>query len=128
MNKLLLDSSAWIEYLKGTDKGRKVRENVFQPDTEIFTTWLIAAEICSKFIRESRNTDEIILAISSLAALVSLDYESAQQTAATYIKERNKKSKFGLADAHVVTAARKIGARILTFDNDFENIPEAIIL
>ncbi|MGI0080361.1 MAG: hypothetical protein ACRECH_12145 [Nitrososphaerales archaeon] len=42
------------------------------------------------------------------------------------IKAKNKN--FGLADSFVLSAARKIGAKVLTGDPDFRGIAEAILL
>ncbi|MBI2576162.1 PIN domain-containing protein [Candidatus Woesearchaeota archaeon] len=49
--KYVVDSSAWIEYLRGTEKGPQVRV-LFEKGHEFFTTGVCVAEIIAKFRKE----------------------------------------------------------------------------
>ena len=125
MNKIVVDSSAWIEYLKGSKKGERVRELI--SSAAIYTTVFIAAEVFAKYAKENKNVQDAVIALST-AALVSLNLEDAALTAQPYVSQRSLHEKFGMADAHVVAIAKKIGATILTCDNDFKDIPEATVI
>ncbi len=51
MTRYLIDSWAWIEYLKGSSVGRKVKEEVENDSNDIFTHVVSLAEITSKVKR-----------------------------------------------------------------------------
>ena len=127
MNKYVFDSSAWIGYFLATSKGTKVRE-IVQQHPEIFTSGVVVSEVCVKLLREGGSTADMLNAFRSLAKLVEYDFSIAEQTADIFIVQRKQKPKFGLADAHLVAIARQHGAKILTCDNDFMGIPEAMII
>jgi len=126
MSKLVVDSSAWVEYFLGTEKGRAIREKF--KNQELLTTGLIASEVGMKFLRDVGGSEEVFTALKSLSLLIPFDFYLAEQTSEIYVKHRKSKPKFGLADAHVLAAARIIGAKVLTCDNDFVGIPDAIII
>lgn len=128
MNKILLDTSAWIDYFNGTERGRHVRAHLAKANTFPITTGMIAAEICSKFVREQKPVETALTALRSTAVLVPIDFEVAHQTAHIYQQQRKKKPKFGIVDAHIVAAAKINNAKIITCDTDFLGIPEAIVI
>ena len=125
-NKYLLDSSAWIEYFAGTEKGMKIKQ--FINDAQIYTTGVIVAEVSTHFLKKGLHAGEAISAIRSLAQLVHFDFNLGQKSAEIYIKERKTQGKFGLADAHVVATARTVQAKLITCDYDFLSISEAIVI
>ena len=55
MTKYVLDSYAWIEYLDGSEKGRFVRELLFDRKNEAITASICVAEVVTKV--NSRNQD-----------------------------------------------------------------------
>ena len=128
MNKFVVDTSAWIEYLEGTDKGTVVREWIERPDTALLTTGLIIAEVIAKLLKEKKDAGQAFGALQALARIVPFDAQLGREAAEVYARHRKAKGKFGLADAHVVAAARLHGAKVLTCDNDFAGISEAIVL
>ncbi|MBS3176832.1 PIN domain-containing protein [Candidatus Woesearchaeota archaeon] len=128
MNKIIIDSSAWIEYFKGTEKGRLVREQILKQNTLLYTTGLIVAEVCTKFLKEGLPTEEAVTAMKSLTSIIPFDFRVGEEAAKIYINERKKREKFGLADAHVIATARLVKGKILTCDYDFHEISEALVL
>ena len=45
-----------------------------------------------------------------------------------YAKEKNKKPRFSMADAIILTTAIKLNAKILTGDEHFRDLKEAIMI
>jgi predicted nucleic acid-binding protein len=127
MNKYVIDSSAWIEYFMGTDKGRKVQEYIIE-DNLIYITGLIVAEVTLKFMKENISTEHVELSLTSIAQLIMFDFQLGIATAEIYLQQRKKNNKFGLSDAHIAAAAKHYDAKIITFDTDFTGITNAIIL
>ncbi|MBI4017087.1 MAG: PIN domain-containing protein [Candidatus Aenigmarchaeota archaeon] len=127
MNKIIVDSSAWIEYFAGREKGRKIRE-IIDEGVSIFITGLIVAEVSTKFLKDALPAEDAISAMKSLAILVPFDFQLGHDAAKICVHERKTKPKFGIADAHVVAAARIIRAKVITCDSDFRGLQEAMIL
>lgn len=126
MNKFVIDSSAWIEYLKGSDSGNKL--NSYFKESEIFTTSLCVAEIIAKVLREGFSADIALKAILSISLVTNVDLEVGDKGGRVYYELRKNKPKIALSDAITLASARKLGAKIITFDHDFEGLKEAIIL
>jgi len=126
MSKLLVDTSAWIEYLDGSDKGKRVRDHLARAVPLV--TGMIAAELFSNFIRKEKPLEIAVNALRNGSTLVPIDLETAHQAAHIYNHQRKKKPKFGIIDAHIVAAAKINGAKILTCNTDFLGLPEAIVI
>jgi PIN domain nuclease of toxin-antitoxin system len=128
MSKIVVDSSAWIEYFEGTPKGEKVREFLAKSDTFPLITGVIATEVISKFLRSGHSAQEITNALGAVAMFVPYGISLAQKTAEVYAKQRKTKPKFGMADANVLAAAMLNNAKIITCDTDFAGLSEAIVI
>ncbi|MDO8660719.1 MAG: PIN domain-containing protein [Candidatus Woesearchaeota archaeon] len=128
MNRLFIDSSAWIEYFFGSERGKKISEIIDIEETITFTTGLVIAEVCVACHKQGRSPEIIIQALKTIARLIPFDAELGMLTASEYVVRRKTNSKFGMADAHVLAGARIMGAKVLTCDNDFRGIPESIII
>lgn len=127
MNRYFLDSWAWVEYLDGSSVGRKVREVIFDQRNEIFTHSVSAAEIISKGKRRGKDTESIWAVMNSNSKLVVSSLDDSKVVGLLHAEVKSKNRNFGLADAFVLAAARKIGAKVLTGDPDFRGIPDAIM-
>ena len=128
MNKIILDSSAWVEYLAGTAKGKKVSEKVDVAETRVFIIGPTISEILVKYLREKQNAESAILAMRTIPLLVPVDFSISEQTAKIYFEQRKQHQKFSLIDALVASAGRAIGATLITCDFDFSGLPNVIIV
>jgi|SRR3989344_3060444 len=128
MSKIVLDTSAWIEYFNGTEKGARVKERIAEEGVGVLITGMIVAELSVKFPKDSKPIDEMVFALKNMANVVSFDFELGKESAKIYMRQRRLKPKFGLMDARVVAAARLNGGKVITCDNDFSNINEAIVI
>jgi predicted nucleic acid-binding protein len=127
MTRYVVDSWAWIAYLEGSLVGQKVREIIVDDGNEIFTHVLSLGEIVSKVRRMEKDTDVAVSAITTNSKLFALEKDS-KDAGLLHAKMVSKGSKFGLADAFVLSAARKLGAKVLTGDPDFATIEDAVML
>lgn len=128
MNKIVIDSSAWIEYFEGTKKGAKVREFLAKSGSFPLITGVIATEVISKFLKSGHSAEGIATALGAVAMVVPYGISLAQKTAEVYLKQRKTKPKFGMADANVLATAVLNNAKIITCDTDFSGIPEAVVI
>jgi len=126
MVKFIVDSSAWIEYLGGTPKGSKLQK--YFDGGELFTTGVCVAEVVAKVLREGLSAEIALDAIRSLSKIIPVDYALGSDGGKLYVSLRSSRPKIALADALSVSAARRLSAKVLTFDKDFSGLPEAIVL
>ena len=114
-SKLVLDSSAWIEYFEGSGLGLKVRE-ILESESIIIAPNIVCAEVASVLARrgyDAGKAEEIMKSLSYSLSESAKDYFEAGRLHA----EMRKKSKgTSLADAIVKTIAQKVGAKIVTGD------------
>lgn len=128
MNKFFIDSSAWIEYFAGTEKGRKVQALISKQGVMLFTSGVIVAEVSTKFLKSNQPADQAVAAMQALASLVSSDFTLGKNAASAYLHRRRTHPKFALADAHALAAARILQGKVITCDHDFLGILEAIVV
>ena len=94
----------------------------------ILTSPISLAEIISKFIRNKRNPEEPEKAVSTLSVLANVGPEEAMEAGKIHAEIKQKIKDFGLADAFVLSLARKKGARVVTGDPHFKNFRECIFI
>ncbi|MEK6844240.1 MAG: PIN domain-containing protein [Nanoarchaeota archaeon] len=126
MTDYIIDTSAWIEYLEGSQKGEAV--NKFLKNEQIFIIPIIISEVVSKAKRLNRNID---LAYSSLiknSKVFEITPRIAKEAGLLHAETRLKIPSFALADATIICSARAFKAKILTTDNHFKSFKEAIII
>src|SRR3989344_980476 len=113
----IIDSSVWVEYFSGSEKGKKSKEIIDQK--KIATSIICIAELADKFTREERPFHNHLLFIQSKSAILPLSVPITILAAKVKLEQRKKKPKFGLADALQFATAREIGATLITGDSDF---------
>ena len=127
MTRFVIDSWAWVEYLRGSEAGQKVRKAV-EREEEFITHVVTIAEIASKFARERMDVDGAWRAITTLSKIEGLDETDAKDAGLLHASVKEKRSNFSLADAFVLHTARKMNAKVLTGDPDFRGMDEALML
>ncbi len=127
MSKHVLDSWAWIEYLRGSERGKSVRGQI-EKSEEIFTHLVTIAELTSKLKREGADTSIAWRAVTSVSRVIVPDAVDSKNVGLLHAGIKAKRPNFSLADAFVLHGARKLKARVLTGDPDFEGLPEAVML
>lgn len=126
MDKIVVDASAWVEYLAGSQKGEKVKK--YFEDNELYTPAVSVSEVIAKLLREGFSEELAIFAIPARSQIVSTDFGIASDAGKIYHSLRKKRDKISLSDAICLSTAKKISGKVLTFDTDFRGLPEAIVL
>ncbi len=123
----VFDAFAWMEYLRGTAKGAKVRPYVERGSGA--TPVLVIAELSAKFHREGLpdwpTTRDFILSHSALEAL---DWPVADRAGETLKELRTRRRNAGLADAIMLETARSLGAPLLSGDEDLRGVAGVLFL
>jgi len=116
------DSFAWIEYLKGSQRGAKAKEYV-ESIIPIYTPSICLTEIKSKYLREGKDPKDRIDFILERTLIIDVDHRIALKAA-----EIKNELKLHTVDALVYAAAQAKGAPLVTGDPDFKNLPNVEIL
>ncbi len=128
MTDYVIDTYAWIEYLIGSHKGEKVKGILENRTNNIFTSIVSLSELVSIIKREGGDYNAVYYKVISLSKLAGVSPEFCKQVGVEHANMRTKVKDFGLADAFVLTVAKKLDAKIVTGDPHFKSIKGAIIL
>lgn len=126
MNKFVVDASAWLEYFDGSPKGEKIKK--YFEDAELYTSALCVAEVVARVLRRGASADVARTVINARSVVISVDFDLGAHGGILYATLRKTRAKISLSDAITLAIAKKLSAKILTFDNDFRGIPEAVII
>jgi len=118
---MLLDTSIWVEYLTGTERGKKVKELLSQ-DVVVCTCPLTLAEISAWCHKNNANPQPYLQEIKALSKLLDLSEDILVASGRIYSEERKKKGKISLIDSIIYTTARFHDLELLTKDRDFEGL------
>lgn len=127
MSKYVIDAYAWIEYLDGSEAGRKVNALLEKTD-ETYTCAMTIAEVISKVARKGKNVQVAYDVLLSNSQIVNVDEKLSLQAGLLHFEMRKTLKDFGLADAYVLATARKLKSKVLTGDPHFESVKEAILI
>ena len=127
MDRLVVDSWAWVEYLRGSEAGKRVDTRISQAG-EVWTTVISLTEVVSKYRREKLSEQTAIEAISSLSKFELPSRNDAIEAGRIHAEVKTKSANFGLADAFVLQLARKVNCKVLTGDPDFKGLREAELI
>jgi len=126
-SRYVVDSYAWIEYLDGTEIGRKVSD-LIKENNEIFTCVLTIAEVVSKAARKGKDVKIAYDVLNSNSKIIDADEELSLRVGLLHFEMRKTVKDFGLADAYILATAGKLKAKILTGDIHFKNMKEAVLI
>ncbi len=125
-NKYMLDSSAWIEYFKGSVVGEKVNDVIEKEEILICT--LSIAEISDKFAREKEDFEKFLVFIKNVSAIIDITISSCSESGKLKMERRKVKKEFSLADAIIYLTAKENSCILMTKDRDFEDMKDIVII
>jgi predicted nucleic acid-binding protein len=124
---ILLDTSAWIEYLASTELGKEVNDLLYQ-NVGIYTCPLTIAEISVWCHKNNEAPDRYLAKIRELSSMLEITEDILIASGRAYTEERKKGGKIGLVDSIIYTTALFHGLAQWTKDNDFKGLPGAELL
>lgn len=115
---ILVDTSAWIEWLIDSPTGDLVEEHLPVEQDWLVPT-MVQLELAKWLAREvGEDKADQVIAFTQVCRVVPLDTEIALAAA-----EACREHKLATADAIILATARIVGAMVLTCDAHFENAP-----
>jgi len=123
---VVVDSFAWFEYFLGTSPGEVVRSYIGEGKT--LTPTIVIAELSEKYSRLGIDFRERFKFMKLRSQLIHLD-ESIAELAGRLSLERKKKAKhWSFADSVVLATARLGNHEIITGDEHFRDLAEAMMI
>jgi predicted nucleic acid-binding protein len=115
---ILVDTSAWIEWLIGSPTGEKLAEHLPEQADWLVPT-MVQLELAKWLTREvGEDKADQVIAFTQVCQVVPLDTEIALAAA-----EACRAHKLATADAIVWATARSRSAALLTCDTHFKDLP-----
>ena len=115
---ILVDTSAWIEWLIGSPTAEKLAEQLPE-QAEWLVPTMVQLELAKWLTREvGEDKADQVIAFTQVCHVVPLDTEIALAAA-----ESCREHKLATADAIIFATARSRGAALLTCDAHFEGLP-----
>ena len=115
---VLVDNSAWIEWLIGSPTGEQFSERLPQQSDWLVPT-MVQLELAKWLTREvGEDKADQVIAFTQVCQVVPLDTEIALAAA-----DACRTHKLATADAIIFATARARGATLLTCDAHFEGLP-----
>ena len=111
------DSSAWIEYFRGSAVGEKVKE-IVEGQEVLSTPSICLAEIKVKYLTAGQDPEERLQCIKSRTSIVDVDATVAETAAELKVNHR-----LHMVDALVLACARSLDAELVTGDRHFRGMP-----
>ena len=125
-HKYCIDSSAWIEYFSGTQKGLKIKKLI---EEDLICCSIIAiSELADKFEKEEKEFDTKLKFIQSRSTIIQLNIDIALQAAKIKKDIRKQNPKFGLVDGIHLATSQQENSVFVTSDNDFNGIKNTLII
>jgi uncharacterized protein len=120
---VLVDTSAWIEWLMGSATGDRLAAHL--PDqADWLVPTIVQLELAKWLTREvGEDKADQVIAFTQVCQLVPLDTEIALAAA-----EACREHRLATADAVIFATARSRGASILTCDAHFEGLPGVTLI
>ena len=107
MSKHVIDAYAWIEYLDGSEAGRKVSA-LLENNDETYTCAMTIAEVVSKVARKGKDVKAAYDILLSNSQIVNVDEELSLQAGLLHCEMRKALKDFGLAHSIVATPSQMV--------------------
>ena len=120
---ILVDTSAWIEWLIGSPTGDKLAEHLPE-QAEWLVPTMVQLEL-AKWLTRAAGEDKAdqVVAFTQVCNVLPLDTEIALAAA-----EACREHKLATADAIIFATAHAQGATLLTCDAHFEGLPGVTLI
>lgn len=120
---ILVDTSAWIEWLVGSPIADRISEHLPGQDTWLVPS-MVQLELAKWLTREvGEDKADQAIAFTQVCQVVPLDTEIALAAA-----EACRTHRLATADAVIFATAQAHGAELLTCDAHFEGLPSVLYI
>ncbi|MBI2142001.1 type II toxin-antitoxin system VapC family toxin [Candidatus Woesearchaeota archaeon] len=125
---MLLDTSAWVELLKGSEKSKAVTEAIVTE--ECFTSIITLSEITNWCLKNnlSDKINKYIRVIGNQTTILGINADIAVISGKLNYERKKRSISWGIADSVIAATSIVYGLRILTKDYSFGDLPNSKML
>ena len=116
------DSWAWVEYFRGSEAGRKVKD-ILEGEEVLFTPSVCLAELKAKYLAEDHDPTDRLRFIKSRTSIIAVDATVAEAAA-----DLKRQHRLHMVDAIVLACAQSCGSDLVTGDKHFSGVPGVMML
>lgn len=131
--EFVIDTYAWIEYFRGSAEGEIAREHIDGHD--IATPSIVVLELRKNLLRKIKESKETTKGaekrmdfVRSNSTIIDLDYHTSMKSAELDLKMKKKVKGWGIADSIVLAITRDLNAKVVTGDEHFRGLEEAVMV
>ncbi len=128
VNKVVVDTSALIEYAYATSKGAIAKDMFEDSNNFMVVPTVVLAELVSKLKRLGHNPDSILSFLETFASFAGLNAETAIAAGKRHAELKKLDNKVGFVDCVIMQIAYEHDALLLTCDAEFKHYKNARIL
>ncbi len=129
----VIDTYAWIEYFRGSPEGIVAKGYIESRETA--TPTIVILELRKNLVRKikegketRKGAEEKMDYVRSASTIIDLGYASSIKAAETDLEMKQKVKNWGVADAIVLSAARELNAKVVTGDEHFRGLRDAVMI
>ena len=123
---MLLDTSAWIEFFIGGEKGRGVSDALTSGDCS--TSIVSIAEVTNWALKEGHDPTLMIDAIERFSNVIPLDITIAKTAGKINFEMKKSVKKWGMMDSFILATAITYRLKVITKDLDFKGLSDIELL
>lgn len=123
---MLIDSYAWIEFFIGSDKGKKVGKIL--EDEKNFTSIVSVAEIVEWCLKNGKDVEYFTNVMKNYSVILNLNEHICKFSGRINFERKKKVGGWGMIDLFILATALMYDMQILTGDNHFSDIENAVML
>ena len=124
----IIDTSALVEYLKGTEKGLKIKQIIEDGTNDIAFPSVVLAELVSKLEREGKDGPGIAMRLLDVyGRAMEMEAYTSINAGSTHAKLRKIEKGISLIDCIIMELAEENDAYAVTTDDHFKYYKKSII-
>jgi predicted nucleic acid-binding protein len=133
--KIVVDAYAWIEVFLGSEAGLRAKK-IIEEAENVLTPGTVLAEVARKYVSEGAAESTIRKRLDTMVEAtesVEVDADLAMEAAKAVVQLDKRAASLGLRkpslfDGIVLASARRNKAKVLTGDEHFRGLAEAVWL
>jgi tRNA(fMet)-specific endonuclease VapC len=122
--KVLIDTSAWIEYFRNQSQGFSKKVDDILANCEVYVPKIVIAEL----IQGSKSEREVSVIEDFVGAFHVIDQkeDTWMKTGKLSFRLKKRGKNINLTDCYIAVIAQDSGCRILSLDQHFKDIEKAM--
>lgn len=118
----IIDTYAWVEYLTGSEKGKKVREMLEDSRSRFITIECCLAELNGWSMKNRIDFQGVLKVVEINSEILPVSRDEWINAAIIKSEMARSIKDFGLVDALLIAKQKKLNCRIITADLHFKNL------